>query len=524
MASYAASSAFSRKAVQFAATNLRKAVSVYRESEAFTSSGRVTGQVVNAVDRLVGSAPGRGSIAQGFEQLDRAVGSKVPAAWQKTYAAAKNVVKDEARFLPANYLWYRVEKNAAITPEQKEDTRSFSSYYLGPRMIASMGSGLALSHMPDMKRVLGKTVKSLSTKNKERIVSGYATVSRFATGVIENAEMIRFAAQTAMRGKGIASVFTPKRILPAARDFAREVQSGAAKLKQIKELRQHSPGSFESNMFSSTVLAQTSRLEQLLSRKRKDTAKSTRPSRGDMRALEEHHNRVLGNVITSYNKAAEKGTVFTRFWNEYIAAGEHEQFRPAMTKVTGQSYYHGDIAMDPSRLSFNGKQYNFGRMGSEYLKDAVIGQSMKGMPAFLTRMFGVHDALASQRLAAKYGSAFTEFSRSGNLVFPTKLLQDNERASDAFRRMIVEPEGGMSTGEKDELARTLVKNRTGLFMNHPSLSTLSIRSAAHISTRRDATYLKSRCCMDQCRSETKTSWCICRAGRCIYMCRSKARA
>ena len=67
MASYAASSAFSRKAVQFAATNLRKAVSVYRESEAFTSPGRVTGQVVNAVDRLVGSAPGRGSIARVFE-------------------------------------------------------------------------------------------------------------------------------------------------------------------------------------------------------------------------------------------------------------------------------------------------------------------------------------------------------------------------------------------------------------------------------------------------------------------------
>ena len=487
MASYAMSSVFTTKAAAFVTTNLRNAAKVYRANESIAVPNRVSGAIVNSIERMVGPNPGSGLVAKAMTQADRGIKARLPGRLQNTYAAAKQVVKDEAKFLPANYLWYRVEKQAAITPEDKQDTRSFASYYLGPRMGISMASGFAMNHLPNMQRLVGRAIGSMPTAHKEKMISGYASFAKGVTAAAEKMTQVSNAYRTATGGRGLISVLGPK--LPqAARTFAKELTAGGERYRSMQLKRLQNPEQHASNAFGATVMEQVRKLELVAAKKEAQFKPGMNVNERGMVQLNQTHQNMLSTVITSYNASASRGSVFTRFWNTHVAKDSSEHITYTKHDVQDKSFYRGKIVQDPSRIEFNGKNYNLGSMSSAYIKDAVIGQSLKGIPAFVNRMFGTYDALEYQRMASSYGSAFTEFSRKGNLVFPSKLIYDNERPLDVVKRMMVVDES-VSPKDRDILARRFVRNRVDMYNAHPDFAGMNSKERREVLAASGTTIL-----------------------------------
>jgi hypothetical protein len=93
---------------------------------------------------------------------------------KKAITAIGKSAADEISTLPATYIMYRLEKHGAVSPEERETTKSFTKWYFGAPMVFSMGVNAALrsSQKGIVKRTTMKMAKRYSRQTRSIVKTG----------------------------------------------------------------------------------------------------------------------------------------------------------------------------------------------------------------------------------------------------------------------------------------------------------------------------------------------------------------
>ena len=416
--------------------------------------------------------------------------------------AAIHAVKDEALYLPANYMMYRVAKFNARTPDEKEETATFRKYYFGTPMLISIGGGVAVEQaLPKTRNFLNDRVhkvlsKRMDTAKVREIVRKSNNVASAGSDFLNKFNAHRMAVKTAVSDKGM--LFALGRTKGSWNGFANSYSSEYNKFYNHYKRNAYDHVANLQSTISRYVADSHSEMSNYLE-KTKFSSDGARSKYISDRA--QHVKDSIYRMVESHNTHASRPTAFMKA-AEFAGVHAEHQFVPLDMKRAVLSsgkfrYTDTDFASLPKvakrygAYNVGGKSLNLGSMSFDALSDNLVDTFSKGMTGTVLGMFGLNDAfksmsarnslttmtrhVASPGTKLVLGKSFMP-SRSGDAVY-NHTMEEQKDAFDVAHQMT----GLRGADAEDFIGSRVAGKRTvtgeskySMFLNHARHGTLML--------------------------------------------------
>lgn len=318
---------------------------------------------------------------------------------------ALNTVKDEALYLPANYMMYRVEKYKARTPEEKENTASFRKYYFGAPMVMSMGSSAVMSHLlPKASKGFRDRVRNVigrhaNNNNLRAIVNKTNNVAAASSEFLNKFNAHRQAIKSSISDKGLAFALGRTRS-----SWTGTKQSYSEEYRKFYDYYK-SRGSDSVTNLQTTI---TSYIADSHTNMMNHLERSNYGTEARSRYIKTRTEEVKSSVykmVQAYNDQAVKPNLFMKA-AKY--AGVHAEFQytkldlrqaalaSGAFKFTGKDFDTLPKVVERyGSYNVGGNNLNLGRMSFDALSDGMYDTFSKGASGTILGMFGLNEAFKS---------------------------------------------------------------------------------------------------------------------------------
>ncbi len=372
---------------------------------------------------------------------------------------AKRQLGMEATFLPANYILYRYERHRAVTPEQRDDTSSFTKWYLSGAFFPSIVSGIALDKITrgTGKRIGFSFAKRMQPLLRDRMLKSVTNPESMRTPIGAAKKVVEWSMAGAMarreltQGRGVLSALAsgvrPRDLMSNFAVITKKIynqQFGANRLTTSKL--------FEQDM---QELVRVMEHEFLRKKgvKKSDFVSVTKSMLKDH--VDKYNAEFKPRGVTSWNKFLrylDYGTGEKKYTAQYRA--EHAT-RQLSLKINDEDVSYM-LKEDPAIFNINGKRTDFGGLSVHKTKNFVIQSLTRSVPGFVVDLFSLKDSLIAK--TSEY--SLRSQARSpvyGSIYLPRGYEADN--SIDAVRKVFGLPD----TPEGIRAAREFAETRAGLY-------------------------------------------------------------
>lgn len=441
----------------------------------------------------------------------------------QAYAFLRREAVNEAYSMPAHLTWYSVEKNRATSREEKDRTKSFMSWYFPEQVPFSFISGVGLSTVQGsvkgtVRRYLQRRAETRPGGNTD-FLNAYIASARTMNRIGDEMAAISMAKRATFEDKSILYATDPRRTAGYFREFRENLKRERAFADLTRVRSKMTYGYLERDPYAVTVLRQMRdykwKQEQYLESMKKthgitkDSDRMGATGESFAEYAQRFRNSTQGfteKMIEQYNKVLAKDSMFIKRWNKYFShdgkgeiARHREMFAPRWElgpgEVLSDTVEIGDAArrlsrrpyemyVDPAVMRLGNAEagepqrvVDLHRMGSSYMIDSAIRSSGKGLPGFLTSLFGLKEVIQFQRMESQLGTSFESFHRGGNLVFPFAIKAqtgsremvnpDHESLTDLISRSLVFEDS--SPEKRQHIADAVIRSRKAVLAQHPDL-------------------------------------------------------
>lgn len=441
----------------------------------------------------------------------------------QAYAFLRREAVNEAYSMPAHLTWYSVEKNRATSREEKDRTKSFMSWYFPEQVPYSFISGVGLSTVQGsakgtVRRYLQRRAETRPGGNTD-FLNAYIASARTINRIGDEMTSISMAKRATFEDKSILYATDPRRTAGYYREFRENLKRERAFADLTRARSKMTYGYLERDPYAVTVLRQMRdykwKQEQYLESLKKthgitkDSDRMGATGESFAEYAQRFRNSTQGfteKMIEQYNKVLAKDSMFIKRWNKYFShdgkgeiARHREMFAPRWElgpgEVLSDTVEIGDAArrlsrrpyemyVDPAVMRLGNadagepqRVVDLHRMGSSYMIDSAIRSSGKGLPGFLTSLFGLKEVIQFQRMESQLGTSFESFHRGGNLVFPFAIRAqtgsremvnpDHESLTDLISRSLVFEDS--SPEKRQHIADAVIRSRKSVLAQHPDL-------------------------------------------------------
>ena len=406
MAAYAASKAAVIKTAQAASSAFRtvaKTANNYLAKRTFINP--------KATESLLKMTANEGSAVRKFftKSVDASktvIERRTSPAVHQVLKRSGNLLKEEAMFMPANYVYYRMEKHRAVSPEEKAATSSFAKYYFGAPMLMSMGMGVAMDKVPGISRTALKHIMSkTSNRQREFMVKGIAGAARAGAEITDRAIAAARAARVKTGSAGITSMFSFGGLSGRNKEAYSVLYS-----KELSRLKRepvlYSKRQMEMDSFNTRIDAELKKQETHLRKIGRYDATKDAYERVKKEISEETH--------SGYRQVMEKPNSFMNMMNWMADNLNDSRFRTTRKTLPGER----GIPTDFGKYVIGGTDVDFGRMNAAFMKDIMIKTATNGRnPISATiNLFGQRDILKYKGTDHEVGLAFTKLNRGSLYV------------------------------------------------------------------------------------------------------------
>lgn len=447
MAAYAASARATRAGVKYVSSNFKRAVTHYhrRAQSADFATPRIRKAVLEATSRETSNRI-KSFTHQVRDGSMRAIRSNTNPATRRHLKTLGRVVKDEAMFMPANYIYYQMEKHKAVSPEEKEATSSFFKFYAGAPMAASIGSGFILSNTNMASTAIKAIAKRTTAPQRQKMVSTIASTAKAGSAMMDN---IIAGLRTARRRRseyGMKSFLSFDASMRTRSQLAHDFKMEKFRLKQ--EPSKHTVLEKEINAFKAEI------------DRKLETRKSDLTKRGlyhlYFKEAEKQKGIMQGTARRNYQKQMQEPSAFMKLMNGIAeATGD-------LNLKTSRKTGHDGYIKDFGQYSIGSTDVDFGRMNLHFMKDMLIKRSGKGLPQATLRMFGVDEVLQYQHSEHALGTTFTNLG-SGDIYLGKTYFDPNDaKSSRDLTYEILGSDPNLATPDEKKIIDAFHKSREDL--------------------------------------------------------------
>ena len=460
-----------------------KSMAFKRTKEGWSADKGIIKRYDDLKDRMIRGTRNRAQMYLSKKQFDRA-------------GRIARVAQDEIHFMPANYVMYRVEKNAAVSPEEKEMTKSFTKYYMGAPMIMSMVSGSAMYNAKNYGKSMTRFLqRKISPQRQAKMLKSSARMFTGAAHVIN--QVSNFAAAAAIARNRMTEGRAMHTLIGrySLREFASAVPDHFR--AGLREARR--PRKTTLKMLDEQVAKFRTHMEERVAGHLKGDVRSKKAKTGQMSAQERDIRNLIGRtereVYTSYKKSMKKTSGIMNFYNKIVRnvrnqLGEQAKDLKEIRRATKKRRIDGkvmDIPEGPGIYNVGGKRTDFGRLSMSYIKDSLIRGSQRGVSNFVIRLFGMREVVDYRQTSHSLGLAFGATGK-GKLFMPMSFYDESilyqgsleEQARLTMRKMISADSDEAATAFFDDRARQYMKrSELGKITSIDNAHTAAYLSAAH---------------------------------------------
>lgn len=447
------------------------------------------------------------------------VGTRMHSA----YSFLRREAINEVYFMPAHLTWYSVQKHQATSPEEKERTKSFLSWYFPEQVPYSFAYGAGAGFVTTKTK--GSVRKFFQKRAVERpggntdLLDAYISAAKVANRAGDSLTVLNMAKRATFEDKNILYALDPRRTASYLKSFRENVSKERALATAARENSSMAYGYMSREPYAATILRQVrdfrwkqaAYLDSVRKQYGIDDGSSKLGSTGERFAdFERRFNAEVqgfsNKILTHYNSVLAKESMAIKRWNKYFAhegygeirrheddfaphwelgpmsiLSDHVSIGESARQLKNEPYR---LFVDPSVVRLGGnmpdepaKVVDMHRLGTSYMMDSAIRTSGKGIPGFLTSLFGMKEMIQFNRMESQLGVSFESFRRGGNLVFPMAIRakvgavkgvdEGYENFSDVINRMIVDVDAPPDV--KMRMADAYITKMKGTLMQHPDV-------------------------------------------------------
>jgi len=329
------------------------------------------------------------------EGVDRALRARFQPHQVRYIHTAMRQVGTELTFLPANYIAYRYEKHKAITPEQREETKSFARWYFKGGMFAiSIGSGIAMER-------LGRGIVRKSTMRAISALSPHIRRRAFDALTQKNQTASVFGAMRTIAERGLA-ILEARRRVTEGRGIMSLLATGERPSTIARKIIRESDTIYRQQFAPGTRRTQAQQLQRDIEAMIKDLEKK---GAGDRHGFNpEFIKSAVSKVIYEYQGAFKRYAGSTKSWNKLMRFMDFQegsttwrrayQAKYATSTVSytigGESIEH-IVYEDPAIFSFSGRRADLGLFSVSKMRDLMVRGMQRSLPGFVIDMFSMRD-------------------------------------------------------------------------------------------------------------------------------------
>jgi len=472
---YLAEAAYSTRAQQIAKKAFRMGARVM--GEVSLQPGDVTEELINS------------RVAAFRTRMTQAAQSRVGRisnqTIRRTISTFGRVAKDEVSFLPANYIMYRIEKARAITPEDRESTKSFMKYYAGVPMVMSMGIG-AISHARAGAKsgtgAIGRGAQWFAKRYSRPIRSvmlGGMNLLEASVPMAERAVAAMRARRTMTEGRGLLSLIgthRPDQVWSAFKDHY------GNQLRHLRGTKSDMLGTITRQM--DTVESQVYRMafgKNLHEIPDQDMIKyRLTPHSQAMHAVRE-------SIYEGYIGEMSRKSKTLSFVNKVLeASGNNDIAIRRSTRKISLGGQKVDAPIGPGRLTMGNREYDLGPLSLSFMRDALLKRADRGGPRFALSLFGQREMLEHLNTEDALTNNWKLGKNKARMVFPFSLTDDvssHDNIEDVGLIIMGKKPQNASDADR-ELAKAFVDNRVNMYktlhgVSQPEAQTMFLKSARH---------------------------------------------
>jgi len=439
MAAYAATARVTRSAARLLSSNFRRIVKSTYETVARSEFINDTAkQVVLGILHEDNIDTAQRFIRKTIDYGKSRIEANSSPYMRKVLGTTKEVVKNELTFLPANYLFYRMAKYNAVTPEEKTATQSFTSYYVGLPMAVSMASGYAIARINIGKAAQKMLVRTLQKHDPDRVVKGIAAGASAMSMVMDKTISSARTAKRMYNLYGIGSLIS--------------FGSSGAYLKEARNIYKNELESlaFEDNLFTKRQKELRSLYGQI--EKYYETNMPDYKERNDYKLIiDTHKQNIKDLLLKNYGREMRKETLFQKLMNNI--AKELNEPRYKTRKIIDREY---GLPINYGHYRVGDTEVNFGRMNLSFFRDRLIECFQKPIPKFFISLFGQKDMIQYFHSENALSISFTK-SHSGSVFIGKTYLNKENDVKKLIKTMIGDPR--LNERETSELYDAFYKHQ-----------------------------------------------------------------
>jgi hypothetical protein len=478
MASYAASARLVKESARWMSRGLRGAVRAYAKS---ANSNRVTSLRKTLLKRTkAGTWSADEGVIKRYDDLKTTMSAAVKRRAQahlsrKQFQYARRLRQvgvDEINFMPANYLMYKVEKHSAVSPEEKEMTRSGAVMY-GAKGTASktashIGRKLGPHRVAKMLKMSNRVMTSAAHAGNR--IANYAA----AAAIVRNRMTEGRAAHSLIGRYSIRDVAeaVPKYWKSALEEAKRPRSSALMRLdKQAEEFRNQ-------------MMERKESIVGLLKTKKVKAGRLSEFGKG----VDDIVSSTEKELYESYATTVKKKSKVMNFYNKVVRNVKNqtkEQYKDlkemrhatATRRVAGKDL---EIPEGPGIYMVGDKRTDFGRLSLTSIKDTLIRGTQKGIPNFTLRLFGLREIVDFRQSSHALSMAFGA-TGEGRLYMPMSYYKDPAPYGGIREKAVGTMQ--MITGEEDkQLVEALLNSRVSGYRDKRRFKGITTDESAHAAT------------------------------------------
>jgi hypothetical protein len=409
---------------------------------------------------------------------------------KKAITAIGKSAADEISTLPATYIMYRLEKHGAVSPEERETTKSFTKWYFGAPMVFSMGVNAALrsSQKGIVKRTTMKMAKRYSRQTRSIVKTGLRALKSISSenkyNIADRAIAMSRSRRLTTESRGMISMLGNRSPASVYKHIKKRYKE---ELPRVKNLREHRFVAIERQLGAISNKMSEMKAGKPLDKMSKEELARNRSVTSDV--IDDARKM----AYEGYEREINKRSKVLNFVNEVLENAGSSDLKIRRKTVKGITKYNKkDMPLDPSLYVFKDQEFDMGNLSLSSIKDSLVKRAGRGVPQFALSLIGQGDMVQYLHSEHAMGTAF-RIGRSGSRIyFPHSLVSDplqRDAPSDVILSMM-----GMSastaTSRQRQTANEFLESRYNLYMRK-GMSRTSAKDAFETSAARGEMWLSS---------------------------------
>lgn len=317
----------------------------------------------------------------------------------------KQVIKYEGAALPMNYLYYRIAKHKAVTPEDRKAHSNFFKYYLGAPMITSVGTGYlfekGFKNFSANRLAMG-AVKRLGPARTRSTIDMALTAIGGAKSVADIASDARSAGREVLENRGFINMAGTNSPVKMGKKF----RTNYKEYRRLRANRQ-SAGIYEDHNLVESVITDH---DNLLSNYKNHIKTLKEQNKNAGIAFEASTRREISKItkerLETYRHSMSTGNKFISMMDQIADTFKDESFRiKRKSNDILPGSFMSNLGMTGSMPSSNYLMYHkgqptefsFGKLSLTNIKDSSIDFATTGMTGNIFNLFGLRNIIESKK-------------------------------------------------------------------------------------------------------------------------------